>query len=516
MKFSDEAKRYAGSIKAKMVDIWNFIKARRWLQILLIVILALLVIGAGCVLAYNQVMNSNLLTDKENTGSDDGILDEEIATTPEEKEQFMNVLLCGIDYKKNTGRAKLTDVMMVVHMDFVNKTVDILQLPRDTYIGPEYPTGKLNAVYGASQNGGIENVARKINQMLNVPLDYYVMMDMNGFEDIVDSIGGVMVDSPYSFTLEGVTIVEGVQTLDGRAASKFVRERHSYAAGDLTRMKMQQIFMKAFMEKCLSLGNTEILKLAPTIFEYLSTDMTFQQALDLYNIFSDIRLDAVEFHSCDVTGFYDPYDRLAKLSIHAKPLADVLNEHFRENGETVNWTELGILEYVTDYPYEGEQSQYQKEDGTTSSVPAMTSSSSSSRPASSTPSSRPSYSSQVSSHTSSASQSSGGVTSSEESSSETSSELSSNASSEESTSSAISSEESTSSEVSSEESSSSAISSEESTSSGISNEESSSSESISSQKTSSEDASVPPTSKSISKLVLKKFSAINDTVSEAA
>lgn len=400
------------------MNFFTFLKTRRWARILLVTVLAAALVGTGIAAAYDKVldlMDSSILADsKNNTEDDDGVLDAEIGTKPEEQEKHMNILLCGVDYKKNTGRGKLTDVMMVIHMDFVEQTMDILQLPRDSYIGKDYSTGKLNAIYGSTRNGGIENLARRINQMLQIPLDYYVLMDMNGFEDIVDAIGGVTVDSPYSFKLEGVTIVKGVQTLDGRAANKFVRERHAYATGDLERMKMQQIFLKAFVNKCLSLGKDEILKLAPKIFQYLTTDMTLNQGLAFYSQFSDIQLSALQFHSCEVSAFTDPYDGLSKLSLHAKPLADMLNTYFRENGEKVNWTELGILEYVTNYSYEGEQEQYVKEETSSESGHAVSTSSqtTSSRPASSQKTfSRPASSQTTSRGESSSSQSSATVSS---------------------------------------------------------------------------------------------------------
>ncbi len=377
----------------KKLTFFGYLKVKRWARLLLICVLVLCLAGSGLAIACDQIMNQEILVDSENnSGSDDGKIDSSLKHTEEETDKYLNILLCGVDYQENTARAKLTDVMMVIHLDYVNQTADVLQLPRDSYIGTDYTTGKLNAIYGAQTNGGIENLARKINRMLKLPLDYYVVLNMDGFEAIVDSIGGVTVDSPYSFTLEGVTIVKGIQTLDGRAANKFVRERHAYAAGDLTRMKMQQIFLKAFVTKCLSLSKSEILKLAPQVFNYLTTDMTLSTALDIYSSLSGLKSENLSFHSCEVTAFDDPYDGLSKLSLHAKPLADLLNDYFRENGEKVNWTELEILEYDTSYAYEGEQEQYQK-DGASSS---QTQSSSSSRQSSSSQASQSSGANQSS------------------------------------------------------------------------------------------------------------------------
>lgn len=452
-------KRSAPDAAGEKLGFWTFLKTKCWARVLLIVVLVLALGISGVVIAYHEVMDTSILVDGDNnTEDDDGVLDDDIATKPEEKEQYMNILLCGIDYKENTGRGKLTDVMMVIHLDFVNQTVDILQVPRDSYIGRDYSTGKLNAIYGSSSNGGIENLARKINSMLQIPLDYYVILDMDGFEDIVDSIGGVTVDSPYSFTLEGITIVKGVQMLDGKAANKFVRERHAYAAGDLTRMKMQQIFLNALVKKCLSLGSTEIVKLAPKVFQYLTTDMTLNQALSLYQMFSGMTLDSMQFHSCEVSSFTDSYDGLSKLSIHARPLADLLNEYFRENGETVNWTELGILEYVTNYSYDGVQNQYQKEGNSEKLYTSST-----------VQNSRPAVSNETSSEqTSSETENSSTLTSDTSSESTTSSvesDVSSDVSSETS-----SADESTSSERTSSETSSDAVSDTSSQSSSLSSE----------------------------------------------
>ncbi len=497
-------------------NLFSFMKAKRWPIILLVIVLIVGVVSASLTVAYREVMDSSILVDNSgNTEDDDGVLDDDIATRPEEQAQYMNVLLCGIDYKENTSRGKLTDVMMIIHMDFVNGTVDILQMPRDTYIGRDYSTGKLNAIYGSSQNGGIENLARRLNTMLKISLDYYIMLDMDGFEDIVDAIGGVTVDSPYAFTLEGVTITKGVQTLNGREASKFVRERHTYAAGDLTRMKMQQIFLKAFVQKCLSLGKSEMLKLAPKVFEYLTTDMSLNKALSLYQNFSGMGLEDMQFHSCEVTSFTDSYDSLSKLSIHVKPLADTLNTYFRENGEKIAWTELEIYEYDTRYSYEGEQNEYvrdpnspyiyspSRKNNTTSqsssgTVTQESSSDTSSETTSETSSaSSTGTSSETSSQTSSAASS---QTTTSETSSETSSEISSATSSH------------TSSETSAETSSETSSATSSQTSSDASSEASSASSSQASSDTSSQ-ASAQTSSSSVSSDTSSQASSVVESQS---
>lgn len=312
------------------------------------IISVLLIVGSVVAVGYVYLMNSKIFTiDDPQAGS----IDSSIVSPKKVQKKSVNVLVCGIDYLEGGSRAKLTDVIMVANMDFINKKVNILQIPRDTFIGNEYSTGKINAIYSSPENGGITGLANKINNMFLIPIDYYATINMTGFRGIVNAVGGVEVDSPVAFTLEGVTIQKGKQKLNGKQADRFVRNRKGagYAAGDLMRNQMQQIFLKALMEKMFALNFKDIAAMAPTIIKDVSTDMTLNQMLEFYKQVSAMGSKSVNFHTLEVSGAYN--GSYSVVSLHAKPTADMLNENFRAHSKKYTWEELGITELVTDYPY---------------------------------------------------------------------------------------------------------------------------------------------------------------------
>ena len=215
---------------------------------ILVCLSALMICGSALALAYVSLMNWSPLAEvvsNESGGNHTASIDQEIQNTGEAQEKTLNFLVTGIDYtttdaSAGTSRGKLTDVIMVVQLDLGSNEVDVLQIPRDTWVGTNASsTGKINAVYGRS---GLEGLARTIYDQLSIPLDHYVNVNMDGFINIVDAIGGVEMEITESFTLEGVTFSPGVQTLSGIEAEKFVRERHHRSGGDIGRINAQRAF----------------------------------------------------------------------------------------------------------------------------------------------------------------------------------------------------------------------------------------------------------------------------------
>ena len=151
--------------------------------------------------------------------------------------QTINILVCGIDSDIDRHQA-LTDVILLLSIDVEKKNVQILQIPRDTYVGTEIPTGgtgKINAVYSHAQNTtGPQALVNVIYDMLHVRIDHYATITMDGFRKAVDSIGGVKMNVPYFIEFEpGKILNAGEQTLTGEKAEWFVRYRAGYSEGDL-------------------------------------------------------------------------------------------------------------------------------------------------------------------------------------------------------------------------------------------------------------------------------------------
>lgn len=312
--------------------------------------LSLIIIASVSLTGYVYLMNTSFLINKESDEAGSGHLDKELQTPKPIQKKCVNFLVCGIDYAEGSNRGKLTDMIMLVSFDIDSKKINVLRIPRDSYIGSDYPTGKINAIYGQRENGGIEGLARRINSQMKLPIDHYITVNMDGFKHIVDAIGGVTVDVPKRIDLEGVVIEKGVQTLNGLQAERFVRVRKIFSNGDFGRIEMQNVFMKAMIEKIFSMEKSQIVKLAPSLIKEVTTDLTLNEALGFYEKLIEvdrtagIKFFTVETASADKNG-------LSVQSIKEKQLADLLNEYFRPYSEKVSAEGLSVIELITDYEY---------------------------------------------------------------------------------------------------------------------------------------------------------------------
>lgn len=322
---------------------------------ILLTLSLVLIFGAAAMIGYASLMNWTPLSEMDDEGNRQPVnFDAEIQTSADIKGKVVNFLVVGIDYTETdvsagTARGKLTDVIMVVSFNMQDGEVSVLNIPRDTYIGTEYPTGKINAVYNNSSAGGIENLARVIYDRFRIPIDHYITITMDGFMSAVDAIGGVEINITESFTLEGVTFQEGLQTLTGYQAQKFVRERYSRSGGDIGRIQAQRAFLAALFKQFKSLSTSEITALAPVLMKEVSTDLSVKQMLDIG--LKVLKLDSEKISFYLVPGESCYANGRSVWSVHKDLLADILNEHFRPFSDDVPAGELNVIEVQNTVDY---------------------------------------------------------------------------------------------------------------------------------------------------------------------
>lgn len=214
----------------------------------------------------------------------------------------MNVLVVGTDAEAHdAGRA---DSIIVFNVDLDNKHVNALSIPRDSRVEiPGYQNKtKINHSYAY---GGIELTKQTVENLLGVPIDYYAVTNFAGFEDIVETLGGVYIDVPIrmkTHTWYGdIDLQPGYQLLDAKQALGFVRYRYD-AGGDISRGKRQQMFLKAVFNRVTEPGNIPKLpQLIPQILDCVETDLSYTSLLALVNYFSDVNLD-IAFTSESLAG----------------------------------------------------------------------------------------------------------------------------------------------------------------------------------------------------------------------
>ena len=198
---------------------------------------------------------------------------------PEKSPEPFKLLICGLDNSKS-----LTDVIIVAKVDMQNGCMNMLQIPRDTYVGEGYATGKINAVYSAD---GIEGLQELIAERFGVGTERYVAVTLETFRNIVDDLGGVELDVPQRIVFTRDRIVEeGRQTLDGERAEWFVRYRAGYALADIGRLGAQELFLRALAETVGKKSGAELALIAGRRMGELKTDFTLAELLELASGFS--------------------------------------------------------------------------------------------------------------------------------------------------------------------------------------------------------------------------------------
>lgn len=245
-------------------------------------------------------------TQQDGTAEDSDAI-QTISNGRERKSKYCyNILLYGVD-----NDAGGSDTNMLMRFDAVNKTVDVVSLPRDTLMSNGH---KLNSSYN---NGGTEKLRSNIEDMLGVPVDFYVSVDLKGFIALIDQIGGVEFDVPCDMDYDDpyqdlhIHFKAGLQKLNGQQAMEVVRFRHNNdntgygGRQDLGRIGTQQAFLKTVAQKLMKLENVPAM--AETFLKYVKTDLTLVNLMWLANqALSMGGTDAISFATLpgDGSGWY--------------------------------------------------------------------------------------------------------------------------------------------------------------------------------------------------------------------
>jgi polyisoprenyl-teichoic acid--peptidoglycan teichoic acid transferase len=196
----------------------------------------------------------------------------------------ISILMVGIDERDgDNGR---TDSMLVLTVNPESKSTKILSIPRDTrteLIDPEDPENsskdKINHAYAF---GGIEMSITTVENFLNIPIDYYVEINMEGFKDIVDAVNGIDVNNQYAFELDGITLEEGPQHLNGTETLVYARMRKQDPRGDIGRGERQREVISKIIQKGKSLSTlTKYNDILDALENNIKTNLTLSEIIDM-------------------------------------------------------------------------------------------------------------------------------------------------------------------------------------------------------------------------------------------
>jgi LCP family protein required for cell wall assembly len=207
----------------------------------------------------------------------------EVPAEDQEDDKQIILVLGGDNRKGEPGR---TDTILLVFLDPKEKTVNVLNIPRDTYVkiaGKGFKT-KINHAFAY---GGVDMAKNTVEEFLDIKIDHYVDTDFDGFASLIDALGGITVDveKRMYYPAENIDLKKGVQKLNGEQALGYVRFR-SDGLGDLGRVERQQKFLPILADRILSLSTLwKIPKLVGIFQENVDTDLSLREMISLANSF---------------------------------------------------------------------------------------------------------------------------------------------------------------------------------------------------------------------------------------
>jgi polyisoprenyl-teichoic acid--peptidoglycan teichoic acid transferase len=210
----------------------------------------------------------------------------------------LTILLLGADQRPEIETVR-ADALVLVHLDRKQGKVSMLSLPRDLWVEiPGYGYNRINAAYPiGDQNlgpgGGAALTKATVTNLVGLPVDYFVMVNFQGFEELINQIGGVEIDVPKAiddpayptedFGTKRVTFRAGKQRLNGERALIYARTRHGDS--DFGRNQRQQQVLLAVFEQIRRQGLLQQLDnvddYTGALRSYIRTDMSRRTMLDL-------------------------------------------------------------------------------------------------------------------------------------------------------------------------------------------------------------------------------------------
>lgn len=203
------------------------------------------------------------------------------------EQDSISILLLGVDERESDrGRSDSLILLTVNPKDQSSKMVSI---PRDTRteIAGQGKEDKINHAYSF---GGVETTIETVEDFLDVPIDFYIELNMESFKDIVNALGGVKVNNAHDFTYDGKRFPEGQLQINGTDALKYSRMRSEDPRGDLGRQDRQRLIIQAVINKganIKSLANYN--DFLDVIAENVRTNLTFNDMKDIQSNYKAAR-----------------------------------------------------------------------------------------------------------------------------------------------------------------------------------------------------------------------------------
>ena len=227
-----------------------------------------------------------------------------------EKKQPFSILLLGVDHRP--GDKGRSDSMILLTVNPIENKTEMVSIPRDTrttIVGK----GKIDKINHAYAFGGVQMAVNTVENFLNIPIDYYIKVNMEGFQDIVNAVNGVDVYNDLEFTVDGYHFKKGDLHLDGKEALSFTRMRELDPRGDFGREMRQRQVIEAVLKRGASVSTLssygDVLK---AIQKNIETNLTLKEMISIQK---DYRNAASNVNEIQITGKGTKIDGIYYLQV---------------------------------------------------------------------------------------------------------------------------------------------------------------------------------------------------------
>ena len=261
------------------------------------------------------------------------VISEQLENTPLEAEsakpwdgtERVTVLMLGIDQRCDQAGPTHTDTLMLVTFDPVGLTAAVLSLPRDLWVEvPGFGLDRINQANYLGEafeypGGGPALAVETVEATLGIPINYYAAVNFDAFVEVVDLIGGIVVDVPETiddptypdrcYGFDPFSIEAGTHQMDGATALKYARTRATFG-GDVDRAGRQQAVVLAVREQVLQLNMVpQLMRQAPELWQTFQnnvrTNMTIDEALQLALLVQDVPREQIRTAVIDYDYVYN-------------------------------------------------------------------------------------------------------------------------------------------------------------------------------------------------------------------
>ncbi len=263
----------------------------------------------------------------------------------------LQVLVLG----ESTG---MSDTIIVASYDPKTQEAALLSIPRDTFIGDDKKHtsvyDKINSLY--SNGDTPEKTLAAVNKLTGLDLKYYIIVDTEALQKLVDTIGGVEFDVPIDMDYDDysqdlfIHLKAGVQTLNGDQAEQLVRFRHnndyssysySYGDNDLGRMRTQRNFIIATVKQTIRMKNvTQIVNIIDIFKQYVKTNLDFNHVKDYIPYAIKINTDDIKAAQLPGTAQYLGY--LSFFLCDEEETQELVKEFFLDKPEIIEENDENI------------------------------------------------------------------------------------------------------------------------------------------------------------------------------